>query len=219
MLREQIDGMNKSSGNGKLPTELRHQLADGLLYTHNRLNTNSRNTREATAYIYALIQLLDDKSIITAAELEPLRQTMEQALVEKFRREGDGVAFQDPEQDKYAFAGGAEIDCASRVHHCKAACCRLPFALSRQDVREGVVHWDLGRPYLIEHDADGYCTHLDQGGCGCTIYQHRPVPCRGYDCRQDQRIWLDFEQMTPNPAITRPDWPHCLTVKAEEQSA
>ena len=67
--------------------------------------------------------------------------------------------FQDPEYDKYAFEHAAEIDCASRVHLCKAACCRLPFALSNQDVREGIVRWDLGQPYLIEHASDGYCTH------------------------------------------------------------
>lgn len=197
--------------------DLRDQLAGGLLYTHNRLNANSRKTREAAAYLYALIQLLDDKGIITAAELEPLRTTMEQALIEKFKREGEGVAFQDPEQDKYTFTGGAQIDCATRAPYCKAACCRLPFALSRQDVRERIVHWELGRPYLIEQGPDGYCTHLDHSTCGCMIYQHRPVPCRGYDCRQDQRIWLDFDAMIPNPAITRPDWPHCLTAATEEQ--
>ena len=37
-----------------------------------------------------------------------------------------------------------------RVHLCKASCCRLPFALSRQDVEEGIVRWDLGQPYLID---------------------------------------------------------------------
>ena len=33
-----------------------------------------------------------------------------------------------------------------------------------------------------------------------------PLPCRGYDCRKDKRIWLDFEQRIPNPAVERPDW-------------
>lgn len=191
-------------------SDLRQRVADGLLYTHNRLNASARQTREATAYLYALIELLDARGMITPEELEPIRASIEQTLLENARQAGDGVAFQDPELDKYAFAGAPAIDCAGRVHLCKASCCRLPFALSRQDVREGIVHWDLGQPYLIEHDAGGYCTHMEAGSCACTIYAHRPVPCRGYDCRQDRRIWLDFDQRIPNPQIQQPDWPYCL---------
>lgn len=209
---------NSKRNETALTGDQRQSIASGLLYTHNRLNANARQTREAAAYIYALIELLDAKGLISPAELEPIRASIEQALVDKLKQEGDGVAFQDPELDKYTFLGAAEIDCASRVHLCKASCCRLPFALSRQDVREGVVHWDLGQPYLIEHDSDGYCTHMNQASCACTIYAHRPVPCRGYDCRQDQRIWLDFDQMIPNPQIEQPAWPYCLAeAEAERQ--
>lgn len=206
MLSQQAGPNNQIDG----PVEFRERVAHGLLYTHNRLNANARQAREAAAYIYALIELLDAKGLISPAELEPIRESMEQALVDKHRHEGNGVAFQDPEMDKYTFAGAAQIDCASRVHLCRASCCRLPFALSRQDVREGVVHWDLGQPYLIEHGADGYCTHMARGSCACTIYAHRPVPCRGYDCRQDRRIWLDFDRMIPNSQIEQPNWPYCL---------
>jgi hypothetical protein len=92
----------------------------------------------------------------------------------------------------------------------------LPFALSKQDIHEGVVHWDLGQPYLIEQGEDGYCNHMARETCRCTIYPHRPVPCRAFDCRHDARIWLDFTQRIPNPALERPDWPHCL---AEEEPA
>ena len=53
--------------------------------------------------------------------------------------------------------------------------------------------WDLAHPYLIARGADGYCRHFERERCRCTIYQHRPVPCRGYDCRNDTRIWADFE--------------------------
>ena len=67
---------------------------------------------------------------------------------ERLRREyverGMAVAMQEFGVSKYEFQGGAEIDCENRIHLCKAACCRLPFALSKQDVQEGVVKWDLG---------------------------------------------------------------------------
>ena len=89
-------------------------------------------------------------------------------------------------------------------------CCRLPFALSKQDIREGIVHWDLGQPYLVAHNGNGTCYHLDCDVLVCTVWEHRPVPCRGFDCRQDERIWLNFENMVVNPDINRGDWPQCL---------
>jgi hypothetical protein len=74
-------------------------------------------------------------------------------------------------------------------------------------VYEGVIKWDLGRPYLIAQEKDGYCTHFERGTCRCTVREQRPVPCRGYDCRNDKRIWLDFENKIVNPNIHRADWP------------
>jgi Fe-S-cluster containining protein len=44
------------------------------------------------------------------------------------------------------------------------------------------------------HESDGQCSHLDRKTHGCTIYQQRPAACRGFDCRGDSRIWLDFEK-------------------------
>ena len=85
-----------------------------------------------------------------------------QRLTEQLRREGNGAMFQDPEYDKYNFEHAAEFDCAGRVQLCHATCCRLPFALSKQDIREGIVHWDLGQPYLIAHNGHGTCSHLDR---------------------------------------------------------
>lgn len=112
----------------------------------------------------------------------------------------DLVWLQDPNVDKYTFAGRVSIDCDSRLHLCRAACCSMSFPLSLQDLDEGVVAWDPGRPYAIAHGADDNCVHLDSG-CQCTIYQQRPLPCRVYDCRNDERIWLDFDERVPNPAL------------------
>ena len=112
-----------------------------------------------------------------------------------------GVALQEDEQDKYTFTGTAEIDCENYVHFCKAACCRMSFALSQQDVEEGLIKWDLGRPYLIAQKAEGYCRHLDRGTCRCTVHRQRPLPCRGYDCRNDKRVWLDFDNKIINSEL------------------
>ena len=197
----------ESYGDGKSEVAQRKQVAEGLLYAHQRANTNTTKTLEAASFTYALIELLDEKGIISLDELDERKRTVGKRLADDFKDNGMGAMLQDPEQDKYSFADGAEIDCGNRLHLCKAACCRLPFALSAQDVREGIVRWNLGRPYLIEQSTDGYCTHLDRGSCHCNIYESRPVPCRGYDCRTDERVWIDFEKRIPNPALEHDEWP------------
>jgi len=116
---------------------------------------------------------------------------------------GMGVVLQEPEQDKYAFAAEAQVDCENRVHLCKAACCRMLFPLSRQDIAERIVMWDLEAPYLIAQTEDGWCRHLDRAACKCTVREHRPIPCRAYECRNDPRIWSDFANYTINPDLDR----------------
>lgn len=96
-------------------------------------------------------------------------------------------------------APDAEINCAERVHLCKAVCCKLNFALTPREVREGKVKWDRRLPYLIAHGENGYCAHLDDHS-GCTIHADRPALCRRFDCRTDGRVWIDFEGMIPNSA-------------------
>ena len=219
MVDNQTNAVGKLDRSTEPASEFRHQIADGLLYTHTRLNANQRKTLEAASFLYALVELLSERGLITIDELDARKAVVAQRLAEQLRREGNGAVFQDPEYDKYNFPHAAEVDCANRVELCYAACCRLPFALSHQDVREGIVHWNLGQPYLIDQDGDGYCTHMNQTTCACTIYAHRPVPCRGFDCRSDQRIWMDFEQRIPNPAIQRPDWPYGLAEEEPEQQA
>jgi hypothetical protein len=180
---------------------LRQEIVGGLLYCHDRANTNTGKILEVTSFAYALIELLAEKGLLTIAELDARKQIVGKRLVEKLKENGMGVMLQQEQIDKYQFQGGAKIDCENRVHLCKAACCRLDFALSKQDVEEGMVKWELARPYLIAKDQDGYCQHLDRGACRCTVYQQRPVPCRGYDCRSDERIWVDFEKKVVNPNL------------------
>lgn len=86
--------------------------------------------------------------------------------------------------------------------------------LSKEDVQEYIVQWDLGQPYIIARDSDGYCVHLNRKTWSCRIYDNRPIPCRGYDCRKDKRIWLEFENKVLNPRIAAPDWLTCLETEA-----
>jgi Fe-S-cluster containining protein len=116
-----------------------------------------------------------------------------------FDRVGAGAAQRVPKKvrlrlliDKYQMTN-SDVDCAALMHLCHARCCSLSFELTTQDLDEGRVMWEAATPYLIRHETDGYCSHLDRAHGGCTVYQHRPATCRGYDCRGDKRIWSDFE--------------------------
>jgi hypothetical protein len=218
-------GLNDGDSGSDRAEELRQEVARGLLYAHGRLTSNTAKTLESSSFLYALVEVLSEKGLITIDELDARKVLVAERLQRQFREQGMGALFQDPEQDKYTYDKPAVVDCENRVHLCHATCCRLPFALSHQDVREGIVHWDLGQPYLIDQGPDGYCTHLqgdpaNHGACHCTIYANRPLPCRAYDCRNDDRIWVDFEKGIVNPLIERADWPHCLAeAEARPQGA
>ena len=91
-----------------------------------------------------------------------------------------------------------EVNCAERMHICHAVCCKLNFALTAEEVDAGQVRFDVGFPYMIRHDADGYCTHNDRSTGFCKVYADRPGICRHYSCANDDRIWKDFENMELN---------------------
>jgi Fe-S-cluster containining protein len=176
------------------PASLRNEVAKGLRYAHSRANANTGKILEVASFAYAAIELLAEKGLIGIQEVDERKKEIANRLVKKYTADGMGAAYQDPELDKYTFHQTVEIDCKNRLHLCKAACCRLRFALSRQDVEEGLVQWEFSHPYFIAHSEEGYCRHLDKGKLNCSIHTNRPVPCRAYDCRNDKRIWSDFEQ-------------------------
>ena len=188
----------------------RDEVAAGLRYAHFRADANTGKLLEFASFLYAAIDLLSKKGVLDLAELDEHKKKAAANLVEKFSERGMGVVYQKPEYDKYKFEGTAQIDCESRIHLCHASCCKLRFALSKQDVEEGIVRWDFAAPYLVARGTDGCCQHLDQERKCCTVHAHRPVPCRAFDCREDKRIWLDFANKVVNPQINEPDWPQCL---------
>jgi hypothetical protein len=187
----------------------------GLLYTHSRANANTSELCHAAATVETLVDLLAEEGVLERDAFDQRRQSTEGRLRRDFFERGMAVAMQEFDVGKHEFDGAAEIDCENRIPLCGAACCKLSFALCSEDVREGVIRWDLGEPYMIAHGDDGYCVHMDRGTCRCGVYEQRPIPCRGYDCRQDRRIWLDFERRIVNPNIHDPDWPACAASESD----
>jgi Fe-S-cluster containining protein len=185
---------------GEAMEGVRGEVVEGLRYVHYQLGANTGKVLEVSSFLYALTELLIEKGIITEEELNERKIAVAERLVKKFRELGMGAVFQEKEQDKYGF-DEVQIDCESRRQLCKAACCKMSFALARQDIEERTVKWDLGHPYMIAKEEDGYCVHIDKTGYRCKIWKNRPVPCRGFDCRNDKRLCLDCDKMIVNPKL------------------
>jgi len=94
---------------------------------------------------------------------------------------------------------GPDIDCPSLIHLCKARCCSYSVTLSPQDVAEGKLKWELYEPYrMVKDKTTGYCRYM-RADAGCSVYEDRPATCRLYDCREDRRVWTDWDKKIPAP--------------------
>jgi Fe-S-cluster containining protein len=180
----------------------REEQERGLRFGHIMMMVGQSQSNEALAGIMALVDLMVAKGQITGEEFDEYRARAK-AQMERIAQPRVRLAQLG---DKYADEQVAEIDCASRIHLCQARCCSFHFYLTLQDVEEGVARWDYGNPYWIKHEQDGYCTHCDPQSRACTIHAQRPHVCRLYDCRNDPRVWIDFEARipAPMPALTGP---------------
>ena len=178
----------------------RQDIQEGLRAVHEMLTAAQEESIKAVAYARALAFLLIEKGIIKPHELETMTRQARWQMAQELRpRVRLGST-----RDKYTAAGAADVDCASLIPLCLGRCCTFAFFLTKQDLDEGVVRWDYGNPYWIKQAADGYCTHCDPVTRFCTIHAQRPFVCRKFDCRADERIWLDFEAKIPAPLMDAP---------------
>jgi Fe-S-cluster containining protein len=171
------------------------------MFSHSLMSETSRQLLAAATTAFALTELLVEQGVIRQDDLAARQETVRASLMEQVESSGLGLFVNDKDKDKYEIRDHPPINCAERVHLCKAACCTLRFPLSRQDVEEGVVRWDFGRPYWNLVSKSGYCVHCSPEKRSCEVYENRPGPCRSFDCREDKRIWLDFEGMVVNPKL------------------
>lgn len=176
------------------------ELARALAYVHEKLGEGILRDTELSAHVYALTETLVASGVLSLHELEKRKARTREQMIQGTLTQWQGAEVLNDPTDKYTVEG-PRIDCAARLHLCKAACCRLDFHISRQDLQEGVVKWDVGRPYHIRHREDGWCSHCDPETKGCHVHAQRPLVCRQYDCREDSRIWEDFEKAIPNPSL------------------
>ena len=91
-----MDPINQRHTNSQIDN-FRQQIADGLLYAHSRLNANTGKTLEAASFLYALVELLSEKGVISVAELDERKRIVGSRLAEEFQAKAMGALLQDPE--------------------------------------------------------------------------------------------------------------------------
>jgi Fe-S-cluster containining protein len=172
--------------------ELERQVERGHVIEHALHAEHAHRAGENEAIIRGLVELLIERGVVEPTELV--------AAVNAVRPETKtdvdvAIRIDDPDDP----VNGPPVDCAARLHVCKAVCCRLRFPLSIDEVEAGgPIKWDLGRPYFNRHGADGYCHQSEPETHACLIYEDRPAPCHQYSCVGDDRIWKDFDAMELN---------------------
>lgn len=187
---------------GRALPELERQVERGAMFTQAVFQKSFTRLSTLEAVVWELVDTLVDKGAVAPSEIPGIAA----ARLEADERADapaptslpwPAVAIRvDPPEPKEI----EPVDCAARVHVCHGVCCRLKFALTQEEVEAGTVKWDIGHPYVIRQESDGYCTHNDRGTHGCTVYEDRPRLCADYTCANDSRIWSDFDNMVLNQA-------------------
>ena len=202
---------------------LGRQVERASLFTHSALGRGFVRLRELESFVYGLLDVLLARSVVSEEEVAAAVESVRRQLEKSAEIPEPGVVLRVPDADEPDEP--VPVDCAARMHVCHAVCCKLDVALSAPEVESGTVRWDLGRPYLIRHEADGLCTHNERGTGRCGIYSDRPLPCRRYSCANDERIWKDFEKMelnhewlAENLSVSRPRLRHTMLVAPPDEA-
>lgn len=185
--------------------ELERQVERASLFTQASLEKLVNRASGVEAFLMQLVGTLREKGILDGAdpaEDEPAEPPPTETAIARRPEEAVAVSWPaiaiavEPEEAP----APVEVNCAERMHVCHAVCCKLNFALTAGEVDAGKVKWDLGYPYYVRRNADGWCTHHDRDSGACGVYADRPGVCRRYSCANDGRIWKDFDAMVLNSA-------------------
>ena len=149
---------------------------------------------EATSFLYALIELLAEKGIITVAELDACKDVVAPRIKKRFLYKGMGVDL--VESDRANMCSSRRVSDRLREPDSSVPGCLLPILVppltpgrGTKALCTGISSFPTSLPKMATDTAStGRLTYR------CQVYQQRPIPCRAFDCRNDNCIWLDFEQ-------------------------
>lgn len=173
--------------------DLETQMIRGQLNTHATLSNIAERINDIEAFAFGINDALIEQGILSSKVLYKQIEKVKKEILKNNESVDAGVVLRVDNEDFI----DPEINCSERLHLCKSICCKLSFPLNAPEVESGELKWDLGRPYHIRQSQNGYCCHLGEEG-KCTVYNSRPRVCKTYSCKEDQRIWKDFDNMVIN---------------------
>ncbi len=179
----------------------REELVRALRHANMLVTNLGEQVVRLEARVGALVDLLLERAVVEGATLDA--QSTEALLALQLgEAKHPGLRVDLGELvDKYT-EPSPPVPCAELIPLCGARCCAMTFPLTTQDLNQGIVRWDVARPYrILQRDSDGYCTHSDPATRACGVYHDRPRTCRSFDCRNDRRIWHDYERRIPADAV------------------
>lgn len=177
------------------PTASVAELEEGLRQLHRMEMQNKLHLERVESLVTAAIKVLHRAEVVHEKAVEAEAESQRMRIFEERRNTEVRVQI-GPDVDKYTVET-SKVDCASLMHLCKARCCRLSVALDFKDLDDGL-RWEYSRPYeLKRRREDGYCVYSEEKTYRCNAYEVRPSICRTYDCREDKRVWDDFEAKKP----------------------
>jgi hypothetical protein len=118
------------------------------------------------------------------AEIPPEQKEKILSLMQKMMEMGICAVYGQEEEG----LPDAVVNCEANIRSCKAVCCTLQFALTKEEAQKKLFKHDPSRPFFMARDQDGYCPHLDHGTLRCTVWSERPLRCRRYDCTAGDSI-------------------------------
>jgi hypothetical protein len=174
--------------------ELERQVELGALFSHASLSKQAKRLNDSYALLNGLVELLIQHDVVEARALLASVESVRGQLEEADQNVSVDVAVRVDGSD----VKSSSVDCEARMHLCRAVCCSFRWPLAAEEVEQGLLKWDLARPYFNRTGADGYCHQCEPGTHHCGVYEQRPTPCRQYTCEGDDRVWKDFDGMVPN---------------------
>jgi Fe-S-cluster containining protein len=175
--------------------EIEAQMERSGLFSHTALSRQAERINEIESFLYGLIDTLNAKGLVEMDMLKEAVKRVREETISKKEHFHIGVGIRVDQEEEQA---GEPVNCQERLHIYQAVCCKLNFTLSVDEIESGTAKWDLGMPYFIRHNKAGYCTHIDSEKKCCSIYNDRPKVCQKYSCKNDERIWKDFDKMELN---------------------
>ena len=106
------------------------------------------------------------------------------SIIKKMMEMGFGAVYGQEDEG----VPDANPDCSINLKWCRAKCCTVQFALTKEEAKKGHIKYNQSRPFFIARDSDGYCPHLERSSLRCKVWSDRPLRCRRYECKDDPQV-------------------------------